>query len=153
MNDEFFFCRITKTVDSALQLSYTYGIQKIDFAHVLIFFFLSVIMSLIDGLLEDWGLHFEPINRHGSRNVGEVYQVMDIDAKENSDDMKHEHRELLLRANSVMTLEVLEKLTANGKAKVFLRLIHYNMYGLRYFLFHFLNFCIIFCSIHDFIST
>jgi len=129
----FFFCRMTKLVDDSLQLSHTYGIHKIDFGHAMIFFVLNVILSLIDGTLEDWGLQFMSVDKRGNKNANEVYQVMDIDAKENSNYKKHERREQLRRANSLMAIEFVEKITANAKVKVFLRLIHFNMYAISSF--------------------
>ena len=128
-----FLCRMTRLVDDSLQLSHTYGIHKIDFGHAVIFFVLNVILSLIDGTLEDWGLQFMSIDKTGNKNANEVYQVMDIDAKENSNYKRHEHREQLQRANSLMALEVVEKITANAKLRVFLRLIHFNMYAMSSF--------------------
>ncbi|KAJ6812124.1 putative mediator of RNA polymerase II transcription subunit 33A [Iris pallida] len=119
--------KITEIIDNALQLSHTYGIQNIDFGHIMVFFVLHVIMSLVDGTLEDWGLPFVSTDKQHNVYANEGDQVMDIDPKENSNDRRHVHREELRRANSLMALEVVEKITANKSAKVLLRLIHLNM--------------------------
>ena len=123
-------------MDGALELSRTYGIREIDFGHALIFFLLHVILGLFDGILEDWDLQFESFDKQSSRYDGEVHQVMDIDAKNYSGDARHENHAILLKANSLMTFEALEKITANKKAKVFLRLIKFNMYALTFFFFN-----------------
>lgn len=125
---------MTKLVDDSLQLSHRYGIHKLDIGHVVVFFVLSVILALVDGTLEDWGLPFMSMDKSGNKNASGGHLVMNKDAKENSNAEKHAHREQLQRANSVMALKVVEKITANSKAKVFLHLIHFNMYAISSFL-------------------
>ncbi|XP_020695036.1 mediator of RNA polymerase II transcription subunit 33A-like isoform X3 [Dendrobium catenatum] len=119
--------KITKSIDEALLLSHSYGIDKLDFGQAVSFFLLSVITNLMDSILEDLGIKFLSVERPTNLYANEPYRDLDIDSKRNMNDKMQEHREQLRKTNILMALEVVEKITADKKNKVFFRLIHLNM--------------------------
>ncbi|XP_058075235.1 mediator of RNA polymerase II transcription subunit 33A-like isoform X2 [Magnolia sinica] len=122
-------CReqIMKSVDDALRLSHTNGVSVTEVGHAAVLFLFSVIISLIDCTLEDWGMQSASIDKSGSAYGSAGHQDMDIDAMGNSNDKRNEHREQLRRVNAFTAIEVVEKLTENKRAMVLLRLVHLNM--------------------------
>lgn len=131
MDDHLLFCpfyRITKSVDDALQLSDTYGVQQMDFGHATVLFIMSVITSLIDCTIEDYGLQLVCMDKHGNAYSGGGHQLMDIDDTTNSNGKRNEHREHLRRTNALMAVEVAEKISSNKRTKAFFRLFYINMY-------------------------
>uniref|UniRef100_A0A6V7QSZ3 Mediator of RNA polymerase II transcription subunit 33A n=1 Tax=Ananas comosus var. bracteatus TaxID=296719 RepID=A0A6V7QSZ3_ANACO len=129
--------KITKSIDEALQLSQTYGVDQMDIGLAVVLFTLCVITSLIDCTLKDFGLPFVSRDGHVNFLSIEGQQTMDIDYKGSSNDKRNEHREQLRRTNSLLALEVVEKMAANRKTQVFLRLIHLNMYAVSSLIFAF----------------
>lgn len=119
--------KIVKSVDDALQFTHTYGICVSDVGHAAVLFLFSVIISLIDCTLEDWGLQLSSTDKHLTAYGNTDHQDMDIDALGNTNDKRCEHREHLRRMNAFMAFEVVERLTENQKAMVLLRLVHLNM--------------------------
>ncbi|PKU66907.1 mediator of RNA polymerase II transcription subunit 33A isoform X2 [Dendrobium catenatum] len=119
--------KITKSIDDALQLSHAYGIEKIDFSYMIVFCVLTIIIRLMDGILEDFGMQFAFSDKDANKSGTETFQDMDIDPVGNSIDKRKGHREQLHRCNILMTLEVVEKITADKKNKAFLRHIYLNM--------------------------
>ncbi|XP_038988885.1 mediator of RNA polymerase II transcription subunit 33A-like isoform X2 [Phoenix dactylifera] len=119
--------KIIKSVDDALQLSHAYGVHQMDFGHMVVLSILSVITSLIDCTLEDCGLQLTFRYKHGDFYADEGHQVMDIDVRGSSDEKRNKHREQLRRTNVLLAIEVVEKITSNKRAKLFLRLIYLNM--------------------------
>ncbi|XP_042389930.1 mediator of RNA polymerase II transcription subunit 33A-like [Zingiber officinale] len=116
------FCRdkIIKSVDDALRLSDTYGVQEMDVGHAIVLFIMTIITNLIDCTIEDCGLL-------GSAYANGGNQLMEIDMTTNLNEKRNEHREYLRQSNALMAIEVVEKISSNRRAKVFLRLIHINM--------------------------
>lgn len=126
-------CRIVKSVDANVQLSQAYGIHIGDFGQAFVFFFFKTMMALIDNTMIDWGLQITPSDSpSGSIGGGEVQQ-MDVDLRQNQNDEMIEHRERMRKKNSMIALEVLERVTESIKATVLLRLIRLNMYILPFF--------------------
>ncbi|XP_072997248.1 mediator of RNA polymerase II transcription subunit 33A-like [Typha latifolia] len=121
--------KITKSIYDALQISHTYGVHQMDLGHAVVLFFLTVITSLIDCTLEDCGLPFVSTDEHHNMYTNGGQKTMDLDVKGSLSDKRNEHREQLRRTNTLMALEVVQKMTANRKTQVFLRLVHLNMPG------------------------
>uniref|UniRef100_A0A0E0DPQ7 Mediator of RNA polymerase II transcription subunit 33A n=1 Tax=Oryza meridionalis TaxID=40149 RepID=A0A0E0DPQ7_9ORYZ len=119
---------LVKSIDDALHLSDSYGFQRMDFGHTVILFVLSVIKILTDCILEDCGLPTIDGDGHDISYAIGAEKSMNIDGKGSSFDRKDEHRECLRRKNTIMTLEVVEKITANKNTQVFLRLVYRNTY-------------------------
>lgn len=122
-------CRLVKSIDDALHLSDSYGFQRVDFGHTVILFVLSVIKILTDCILEDCGLPTIDGDGHDISYAIGAEKSMNIDGKGSSFDRKDEHRECLRRKNTIMTLEVVEKITANKNTQVFLRLVYRKTYA------------------------
>ncbi|KAG6507964.1 hypothetical protein ZIOFF_033319 [Zingiber officinale] len=120
------FCRdkIIKSVDDALRLSDTYGVQEMDVGHAIVLFIMTIITNLIDCTIEDCGLL-------GSAYANGGNQLMEIDMTTNLNEKRNEHREYLRQSNALMAIEVVEKISSNRRAKVFLRLIHINIQAQR----------------------
>ncbi|XP_026413117.1 mediator of RNA polymerase II transcription subunit 33A-like [Papaver somniferum] len=119
--------KIIKSVDDALQLSHTYGMQILELGHAFVLFFFSIITGLVDCTFDDWGLQPTSIDKTNSIfGVGE-HQDMDVDSKGTLNDKRTEHREQLRKANAYTAIEILAKLTENKKATTLLRLVHLNM--------------------------
>ncbi|KAK9291133.1 hypothetical protein L1049_009321 [Liquidambar formosana] len=119
--------KITKSVDVALQLSQTYMVHVLEIGHALVLSFFSIVISLIDSTLDDWGLQMTSVDRPSGAVGGVDHQNMDLDPKGNQNFMRNEHREQIRRKNSFMAMEVLGKLTESRKAMILLRLIHVTM--------------------------
>ncbi|KAG0453373.1 hypothetical protein HPP92_024677 [Vanilla planifolia] len=119
--------QITKCIDKALLLSSSYEIDKIDFCQAVIFFVLTIITNLMDGILEDLGIKFLPTDELANSYANEACQAMDIDSKRKINSKVQEHHGHLCWNNTMVALGVVEKMTADKKMKVFLRLIHLNM--------------------------
>lgn len=116
-------CRLAKSIDGAMQLSHRFGFQHLDFGHTVILFVLSLINMLIDCILDDCGLPVTSTDEHDNRND------MNFNGKGRSLDREDEHREHLRRKNILMSIEVVEKVTANKIVQVFLRLVNHNTYA------------------------
>lgn len=126
---------IAKSIDDAMQLSHSYGFQQRDFGHTVILFVLSIIRILTDCILEDWGTPSISNKEHDNICAIGVNTHRDLDGKGSPLDMRDKHREQLWRKNKLMTLEVVEQITANKNAQVFLRLVYLNTYAeVSYFL-------------------
>ncbi|KAG8085126.1 hypothetical protein GUJ93_ZPchr0010g10160 [Zizania palustris] len=116
---------LVKSINDALHLSHSYGCQRMDFGHTVVLFVLSIIKILTECILEDCGL--PSIARDGYDDLyGIGSQKHMTDDKGSSLDKRDEHRERLRTKNTVMTLDVVEKITANKNAQVFLRLVYLN---------------------------
>ncbi|CAM0957186.1 unnamed protein product [Alopecurus aequalis] len=119
---------IAKSINDAMQLSDIYGFQRMDFGHTVIFFVLSIINILTGCILEDWGFPSICSNEHDNiYAIGGVNKHMSLDGKGSLLDRRDEQREHLRRNNTLMALEVVEKITANKTAQVFLRLVYLNI--------------------------
>ncbi|URE44240.1 hypothetical protein MUK42_13639 [Musa troglodytarum] len=119
--------KIAKSIDAALRLSYTYGVQQMDFGHAIVLFILNIITSLMDCTIEDCGPQLVSADKHGCAYASGGEQTMQVDVKENSNERRNEHHEQLRRTNALMAIEVAEKVSSNKKAKAFLHLIRINM--------------------------
>ncbi|XP_024186515.1 mediator of RNA polymerase II transcription subunit 33A isoform X1 [Rosa chinensis] len=118
--------KIAESVDLALQLSETYKVRVVEFGHALVLFFFSIIISLIDSTLDDWGLK---TSRKRPRLAfgGSSDHDGGIDSIGNEKFISNEHQERIRTMNSFLAIEVLGKLTESRKALVLLRLVHLNM--------------------------
>ncbi|OEL13867.1 Mediator of RNA polymerase II transcription subunit 33A [Dichanthelium oligosanthes] len=114
---------LAKSIDDAMQLAHRYGFQHLDFGHAVILFVLSVVEMLIDCILDDCGSL--NTSAHGHDNI--YIQNTDFDGKGIPLDRGDAHREHLRRNNILMSIEVIEKATANKIAQVFLRLVYLNI--------------------------
>lgn len=124
----FLSCRITESIDAALQLSQTFKVHVVELGHALVLFFFSVIISLIDSTLDDWG--FKMTSRKRPRSAfGGSDNDMEIDYRESQNLKVKEHHERIRKRNSLLAIEVLAKLTESRKSLVLLRLVHLNMYA------------------------
>ncbi|KAK8458079.1 hypothetical protein SEVIR_3G299000v4 [Setaria viridis] len=113
---------LAKSIDDAMQLAHRYGFQHLDFGHAVILFVLGLVEMLIDCILDDYGLL--NISSHEHDNI--YTKNMDFDGKGILLNRGSEHREHLRRKNILMSIEVVEKATANKIAQVFLRLVYLN---------------------------
>lgn len=127
------FCRITKSVDVALQLSQTYEVEIVELGHALVLYFFSIVIGLVDSILDDWGLQMTSVDGASGTIRSDLSQNMDVNSEGNHFHKRNEHREEIIRKNSFMALEVLGKLTDHRKAMVLLRLVHLNMYVLLFY--------------------
>ncbi|KAM6556132.1 hypothetical protein CsatB_003151 [Cannabis sativa] len=118
---------IINSVDRALKLSEIYDIRVLELGHVFVLFFFSIIIGLIDSVLDDWGLLQSSLERPSLAFGNTNSKDMDIDSKQSSNLARKEHHEELRTKNSFMALEVLGKLTESKKSLLLLRLIHLNM--------------------------
>ncbi|XP_020540898.1 mediator of RNA polymerase II transcription subunit 33A isoform X2 [Jatropha curcas] len=116
-----------KSIDVALQLSHTYRVQFIELGHVLVLFFFSIVVGLIDCTFSDWGLLVKSPDLSSGLFGNADNQDMDIDSRGNCSVGRYEHRELLRKKNSFFALEVVAKLIESRKALVILRIVHLNM--------------------------
>ncbi|KAB2621764.1 mediator of RNA polymerase II transcription subunit 33A-like [Pyrus ussuriensis x Pyrus communis] len=119
--------KITESIDVALELSQTYKVHVVELGHALVLFFFSVINSLIDSTLDDWGFKMTSRKRPRTDFGGADYRNMEIDSRESQNLKVEEHRERIRKMNSFLAIEVLAKLTESRKALVLLRLVHLNM--------------------------
>lgn len=115
-------CRLAKSIDDAMKIAPRYGFQQLDFGHAVILFVLNLVETLIDCILDDCGLL--NISAHEHDNVHT--KNTDFDGKGIPIDRGNEHREHLRRKNILMSIEVVEKATANKITQVFLRLVYLN---------------------------
>lgn len=92
--------------------------RVVEFGHALVLSFFDLVVRLIDSLFEDMGLQVGPLDQ----------QSMEIDSIGNFCVGNNEHFEQIRRKNSLLVIEVLNKLTDSSKAMVLLRLIHFNLY-------------------------
>ncbi|KAJ6790672.1 Uncharacterized protein M6B38_247475 [Iris pallida] len=119
--------RITKSIDDVLQLSHSYGIQKMDFAHAIILFILSIITNLIDATLDDWGLQLTSTEKNCSISAVDDHMAMDVDANKSSILKRNDYSEQIYRTNALMAMKMVEKITTSKKGKTFVRLVYLNM--------------------------
>ncbi|XP_031261949.1 mediator of RNA polymerase II transcription subunit 33A-like isoform X1 [Pistacia vera] len=110
--------KIIESVSVSLELSQTYNVGVVELGHVFVLFFFTVIVRLIDSLFEDWGF---PNPSAGVESV-EHHSIMEIDSVGNE-----QHLVQMRMKNSLIALQVLNKLAESGKAVVLLRLVHFNM--------------------------
>ncbi|KAH9737118.1 hypothetical protein KPL71_018339 [Citrus sinensis] len=109
--------KIIESIEACLQLSRTYNVRVVEFGHALVLSFFDLVVRLIDSLFEDMGLQVGPLDQ----------QSMEIDSIGNFCVGNNEHFEQIRRKNSLLVIEVLNKLMDSSKAMVLLRLIHFNM--------------------------
>ncbi|PON47750.1 hypothetical protein PanWU01x14_242170 [Parasponia andersonii] len=119
--------KIIKSVDNTLRLSQTYDVRILEIGHVFVLFFFRIITSLIDGVLDDWGLQKTSSDKPSLAFGSTDSKDMDVDARESHGWVRKEHREEMRTMNSFLAMEVLGKLTESRKALLLLRLVHFNM--------------------------
>jgi hypothetical protein len=117
-----------------MHLSHCYGFEKMDFGHTVILFVLSIINILTDCVLEDSGIPSICSKEHENMRAIGVNKHRALDGKRSLLDKRDEQREYLRRNNTLMALEVLEKITAKKNAQVFLRLAYLNTYAFLFYL-------------------
>lgn len=118
--------KITKAIDDAMKLSETYKVQEMDFGHVIVLFYFSIISSLIDCSIEDCSCLLVSADKYGSAFVNGGKLATELDVKSLNEKI-NERRDHLRQSNALMAIEVAEKVTSNKKSKAFLRLISINM--------------------------
>lgn len=121
--------RIIKSIDATLQLSQTYQVNVLELGHITALFFFSIVVSLLDSTLDDWGLPVPFLDKASGVARSGDYLDMDIESKGHKNFKQSDHREQMRRTNSFLAMEVLGTITENRKAKVLLRLVHLNMYA------------------------
>lgn len=99
--------------------------RVVEFGHALVLSFFDLVVRLIDSLFEDMGLQVGSLDQ----------QSMEIDSIGNFSVGNNEHFEQIRRKNSLLVIEVLNKLMDSSKAMVLIRLIHFNMYVQRTIIF------------------
>lgn len=92
----------------------------------------TVILRLLDAMLEDWGLPLTFTDKSGGISSNEGHMAMEVDANKNSVMGSTGHNGHLCKSNAVLALEVVEKVTSNKKAKSLLHLIQLNMYAFSF---------------------
>ncbi|KAJ6369346.1 hypothetical protein OIU78_001667 [Salix suchowensis] len=119
--------KIINSVDSALQLSRTYEVRLSELGQLLVLFFFTVFVGLIDSTFDDMGLQIKSSDIQEGPFGVDNFQDMDMDSRGNFSAERNEHRELLRMKNTNMAMEVLAKLIESRKAVVLLRLVRLNM--------------------------
>ncbi|GKV04275.1 hypothetical protein SLEP1_g16451 [Rubroshorea leprosula] len=119
--------KIIESLDAELQLSQTFGAQVLDLGHAFVLFFFSIVTSLIDSSLYDWGFRMTTVDKPSRAVASMDHQHMDVDSSGNYQMERNEHRQQMRQKNSFMAIEVLERLTESTKAIVLLRLVYLNM--------------------------
>ncbi|CAK7343448.1 unnamed protein product [Dovyalis caffra] len=118
--------KIINSVDAALQLS-SYEVSVSELGQLLVLFFFTVVVGLIDSTFDDMGLRMKSSDVEEGPFGTANYQDMDIDSRGDFNDERNENRELLRKKNSVMAMEVLVTLMESRQAVVLLRLVCFNM--------------------------
>ncbi|KAK4748153.1 hypothetical protein SAY87_014739 [Trapa incisa] len=119
--------KIIKSVDATMQFYQDYGVNVTELGHAYVLFFFSTFHGLIDCSLEDCGLQSATEGRLAVIAGIMDRQEMDIDIKGTFLDKRVERRESMRRTNSVVTLEVLEKISESKRGTVLLRFVRMNM--------------------------
>ena len=99
-----------------------------ELGQAFVLFFFSIMISLIDNTLDDWGFQKMSFDRQTLAFGSTENCDMDIDPKESDNFERNEHHKRMRRMNSLMAMEVVGKLTESRKAMTLLRLVHFNMY-------------------------
>ncbi|XP_031387475.1 mediator of RNA polymerase II transcription subunit 33A-like isoform X2 [Punica granatum] len=120
-------CRIIKSVDAAMQLSQAYELHITELGHAYVLFFFSTVVGLIDSTVDDWEYQNTTKDRPSGIPGSMDLQKMDVDLKGTQNDKRVERRDWMRRTNSLMALEVLEKISESKKGATLLRVIHLNM--------------------------
>lgn len=129
--------KIINSADAALQLSRTYEVRLSELGQLLVLFFFTVFVGLIDSTFDDMGLQIKSSDIQEGPFGTDNFQDMDMDSRGDYSVERNEHRELLRKKNTIMAMEVLAKLMESRKAVVLLRLVHFNMYDTFPFLIYF----------------
>lgn len=119
--------KIINSADAALQLSRTYEVRLSELGQLLVLFFFTVFVGLIDSTFDDMGLQIKSSDIQEGPFGTDNFQDMDMDSRGDYSVERNEHRELLRKKNTIMAMEVLAKLMESRKAVVLLRLVHFNM--------------------------
>jgi hypothetical protein len=126
--------RIIKSIDAVLELSSIYQVENAGFGIVIVLFFLREIITLVDCVLEDFGLPFSSKCLVKDGWPGPI----NIDSNDRGINNRNKHCDRLRQTNAFTALEVVQYMTSNKRIQDFLRLIHLNMYVLV-FLYNFLD--------------
>ncbi|KAJ1695236.1 hypothetical protein LUZ63_011934 [Rhynchospora breviuscula] len=115
--------KIIKSIDATLQLSHIYRVEKMDFGIVIVLFVLRAVTTLVDSVLEDFGLPF------ASKFVVEDRwpHPIDLHAIDRGSNYSSKHHDHLRQTNIMIALEVLVNMTSKKRIQVFLRAVHLNM--------------------------
>ncbi|KAL5545713.1 hypothetical protein UlMin_012249, partial [Ulmus minor] len=115
-----------KSIDDALWLSQIYEVCVVELGQAFVLFFFSIMISLIDNTLDDWGLQKMSLDRQTLVFGSTENCDMDIDPKESDNFERNEHHKQMRRMNSLIAMEVVGKLTESRKAMALLCLVHFN---------------------------
>lgn len=120
-------CRIIKSVDAAMQLFQSYGVHATELGHVYVLFFFSTFLGLIDSSLDDFGLQTTTEDKPGFISGIMDLRKMDVDLTGTCHDKRVERREWMRRTNSLVALEVLEKISESKRGAILLRVVRLHM--------------------------
>ncbi|KAF2306577.1 hypothetical protein GH714_019550 [Hevea brasiliensis] len=90
-----------------------FRVQVQELGHVLVLFFFSIVVGLIDSTFNDWGLRMKSSDIPSGPFGNADNKDMDVDAWGNYNIGRYEHRELLRKTNSLFAIERLLFYKAN----------------------------------------
>ncbi|KAJ3684238.1 hypothetical protein LUZ61_013402 [Rhynchospora tenuis] len=114
--------KMTTSIDVALNLSDTYGVEKMDFGMAVVLFLVNAMTNLLDCILDDWGL----LVASEAQFVKEGSQSMLVHMKGGLNNRSKYHQQLR-QPNVFTALEVMEKLCLSKFVQVSLRLVYRNL--------------------------
>ncbi|KAJ4807422.1 Mediator of RNA polymerase II transcription subunit 33A [Rhynchospora pubera] len=120
--------KVTTSIDVALQLSDTYGVEKMNFGMAVVLFLVNALTDLLDCILDDWGL----LVASEAQFVKEGSQSMHVDMKGGLNNNRSKYHQQLRQPNVFTALEVMEKLCSSKFVQVSLRLVYKNLLGLNH---------------------
>ncbi|XP_021281710.1 mediator of RNA polymerase II transcription subunit 33A-like [Herrania umbratica] len=121
--------KIVDSVDVTLQLSQNYRVHVVGLGHAFVFFFFTIVTTLIDCILDDSGLRMTSLDEQngavGTRSMD--HHPIDLDTGEVYHIERDKHLEQMRWKNSFLAIEALGQLTESLRAMVLLRLVYLNM--------------------------
>lgn len=117
--------KIMISIDAALRLSETFGLQASEPGILVVEFIFSIVWQLLEASLDDEGLL--ELTPERKPRWGTKCQEMEIDGHEIYDDKRIEHHEKLQKMNSVMAIEIIGQLLENKVTSRILYLAHQNL--------------------------
>ncbi|KAJ3684240.1 hypothetical protein LUZ61_013404 [Rhynchospora tenuis] len=114
---------VTTSIDVALQLSDTYGVEKMDFGIAVVLFLVNAMTNLLDCILDDWSL----LVASEAQFVKEGSQSMHVDVKGGLNNNRSKYHQQLKQPNAFTALEVVENLFSSKFVQVSLRLVYRNL--------------------------
>ncbi|KAL4205446.1 hypothetical protein AMTRI_Chr01g137360 [Amborella trichopoda] len=119
------YLKLLKSVDDALHLSQTYGIQAAGLGEVVVEFVFTVVSLLLDAILEDEGLLDLKLDKRFTPTIAQQ-DIMEIDV-ESIDGRRRDYCEKLRKLNTSLTIELIGQFLQHRLTSSLLRLACQNM--------------------------